>query len=70
MAVVGVWRRQPSRLVPGRLPHQGVADKLKAAMADPEFFVFKPGTTVKIDVGKIADSAARPVVQDTLVKKS
>lgn len=68
MAVVG-GERQPSALVPGRLPHQGVADKLKAAMADPEFFVFKPGTTVKIDVGKIADSAARTKVQDTLVKK-
>ncbi|MDI9443654.1 MAG: hypothetical protein GXY25_13160 [Pirellulaceae bacterium] len=68
LAVVA-GERQPSALVPARLPHEGVADKLETAMADPDFFVFKPGTTVKIDVGKIADSAARTKVQDALVKK-
>ncbi len=38
-------------------------------MADPSFFILKPGTTVRLDVSGIGDAAQRARVSDALTAK-
>jgi hypothetical protein len=56
-------------LVPVVLPHEGAVETLKSAMADRNFFVVQPGTSVRIDVSGIADAAAQQAAKEALQKK-
>ena len=67
MAVVG-GANQPAALIPAKLPHAGIDEKLTQALADPNYFIFKPGSTVKLDLSKIPDSAGRKQAQEGLTK--
>ena len=68
MSVVG-GANQPAALVPARLPHKAIDQKLAETLADPNFFIFKPGATVKLDLSKLPDEAGRKEAQDGLTKK-
>src|SRR5262249_52954982 len=46
-------------LVPARIPHTAVKNALEKAQRDPNFFVIKPGTAVRIDVNALGDPAKR-----------
>jgi WD40 repeat protein len=46
-------------LVPAKIPHPAVKTALEKAQRDPNFFVIKPGTAVRIDVSGIGDAAKR-----------
>ena len=53
---------------PAKLPHPEATDLLDKALTQPDLFVFREGTTVKLDVSGIpADQSGR--VKDALVKK-
>jgi hypothetical protein len=51
--------QQAGALVPSPIPQPGVKEALARAMADPNFFVLKPGTTVKLNVDGLPDAAER-----------
>jgi hypothetical protein len=46
-------------LVPAKIPHAAVKTALEKAQRDPNFFVIKPGTAVRINVSGIEDPAMR-----------
>jgi hypothetical protein len=56
-------------LVPAKLPHPAVKDAINKALMDPDFFVLKSGTTVRIDVSGIPDAGQRSRIVDSLTKK-
>ncbi len=60
---------KPGVLLAGQLPHPAALDMQKKALTDPSLFVFKKGTTVKLDVNAISDPAAREKVTQSLTKK-
>ncbi len=53
-------------MIPAALPHAGAIGTLKQAMADPNFFVLKPGSTVKLDVTALADPGERNLAATAL----
>ena len=67
--VVSQGANQGGALVPSKVPHANVEDTLRKAMADPTFFVLKPGVTVSINTNGIADPAQREVVMGALARK-
>lgn len=46
-------------LLPVRLPHPRVAETIRKAIESPDFFILKPGTTVKLDVANLPDPGER-----------
>jgi SLA1 homology domain 1, SHD1 len=67
--VVSEGEAKPGALVPARLPQPGVQQALDKAKKDPNFFVLKPGVTVKIDVSGLADEDQREKVRKALAAK-
>jgi hypothetical protein len=61
--------RDPGALVPLQLPHQQARDMLNKVKTDPDSFVIKPGTVVRINVSAIPDAAQRPIVEAALAKR-
>lgn len=61
--------QSPGALVPVQLPQPAASDLLKKALTDPNLFVFKAGTTVKLDTSGIPDPAQRDSVQQALTKR-
>lgn len=55
-------------LVPVKLPHSGALQLIEQAKKDPNFFVLKPGTTVRIDASGISDAALQQEAVDALTK--
>ncbi len=55
-------------LLGAQLPPPAVKDALAKALLDPEFFVLKPGTAVKIDVSGV-DAAAKEFVDKALTAR-
>jgi len=53
---------QPGALVPARLPQPNMQQAVKKALADPEFFIVRPGATVSIDPSGLADASRRAEV--------
>ena len=53
--------------IPIKLPHPEMLAKLEKAKKDPNFFILKPGTVVKLDVSGIQSD--RNKVRDILTKK-
>jgi hypothetical protein len=60
---------KPGALLAGQLPHPAALDMQKKALTDPSLFVFKAGTTVKLDVNSIPDAGERDKVTQMLTKK-
>lgn len=72
----GLWtvvhdlgQRGGGALLPLRLPHAAAREALQKALADPNLFVLKPGTTVKLDVAGIGDAEKRDEVETALKRK-
>jgi len=66
---VSQGERAPGALVPATVPQANVTAALKKAMAEPDFFVLKPGTTVAIDVSPLPDTDQREKVRAALAEK-
>lgn len=56
-------------LVPLRLPHPTLKEGLEKAMKDPNFFVLKPGVTVRLVVDALSDPAAREKARAALAAR-
>lgn len=61
--------KKPGALIPAQIPHPGAKDMLKKALNDPNLFVLKAGTAVRIDVNGIPDAAQRERVANGLAKQ-
>ena len=61
--------RAPGGLVGVKLPQETVLARLTKALAEPDFFVLKPGTTVAIDVTALKDAGKRETVAAALKAK-
>ena len=59
----------PAALVPAKVPHPAAKAALEKALADPTYFVLKPGTTVVVDTNALPDAAQREHVRDALTAK-
>lgn len=66
---VNQGERAPGALVAATIPQANVTAALKKAMAEPDFFVLKPGTTVSIDVSGLTDADQRDKVRAALEEK-
>jgi hypothetical protein len=60
---------QAGALVPSAIPQPGVEKALERALADPNFFVLKPGTTVKLNVDGLPDPAERDKIAKALTAR-
>lgn len=67
--VVNQGQDKPGALVLTKIPAPTFEQTLAKAMQDPDFFVLKPGTTVRLDLDGLPDPAEREKVRDTLTKK-
>lgn len=56
-------------LVPAKLPHSSALQMIEQAKNDPNFFILKPGVTVRIDASSISDTAIQQEAIDGLTKK-
>lgn len=56
-------------LIPATLPHSAAKPRIHQAMAAPDFFVLKPGTTVRINVSGLSDPGQREKVAAALREK-
>ena len=62
-------QQQAGALVPSPIPQPGVKEALAKALTDPNFFVLKPGTTVKLNVDGLPDAAERDKARAAIEKK-
>lgn len=60
--------QKPGALLGAQLPPPAVKDALAKAMSQPDFFVLKPGTVVKIDVSAV-DPAGKDFVEKALTAR-
>ncbi|WP_165250580.1 SHD1 domain-containing protein [Paludisphaera soli] len=67
--LLGAGHNQPGALVPARLPQPSVLQTLKQALADPNFFILRPGATVSIDASAVPDASRRGKVVESLTAK-
>ena len=61
--------KKPGALIPSQIPHPAAKDLLKKALTDPNLFVLKAGTNVRIDVNGIPDATQRENVTKGLTKQ-
>jgi hypothetical protein len=69
LMIAGGQGGKGSTLVPARLPHSAAVQLLEQARSDPNFFVLKPGATVRVDASGISDSNLQQEAIETLTKK-
>jgi len=69
LMIAGSHGGKGSTLVPARLPHAPAVQLLEQARSDPNFFVLKPGTSVKIDAGGISDATVQKEAIEALTRK-
>jgi hypothetical protein len=62
-------QQQAGALVPSPIPQPGVKEALAKALTDPNFFVLKPGTTVKVNVDGLPDAGEREKARAELEKR-
>jgi len=67
--LVNQGQDRPGALVIAPVPAAGFHQALEKAMQQPDFFVLKEGTTVKLNVDALPDAAEREKARDTLTKK-
>jgi hypothetical protein len=58
-----------SALVPSPLPHPAARDRIQKAMETPDFFVLKPGTTVRVNVAGLGDAGEQEKAAAALAQK-
>lgn len=61
--------QQPGALLAAQIPHAAAKDLLQKSLADPNLFVLKPGTTVKVNVSGIPDSSQQLSVSKALADR-
>ena len=61
--------KKPGIVIPAQIPHAAAKDMLKKALTDPNLFVLKTGTAVRIDVNGIPDPTQRENVAKGLAKQ-
>ena len=61
--------KKPGALICSQIPHPAAKDLLKKALTDPNLFVLKAGTSVRIDVNGISDPSKRETVAKGLAKQ-
>lgn len=61
--------KKPGSLVPVQIPHPAARTLLKKALTDPDLFILRAGTTVRIDVSGIPDATQRERVSKGLTKQ-
>ncbi|WP_373652647.1 SHD1 domain-containing protein [Schlesneria sp. DSM 10557] len=61
--------KKAGALVPLQIPHPAAKTLLKKALTDPDLFVLREGTTVKIDVSGIPDATQRDRVVKGLTRQ-
>jgi hypothetical protein len=61
--------KEGGALVSGAAPPVGAEEKLAQAMKAPDFYVLKPGSTVKVNVSGLQDAAEQPRILAALSKK-
>jgi hypothetical protein len=62
-------QQQAGSLVPATIPQPAVTQALQQALTDPNFFVLKPGKTVKLNVDGLPDADQRAKVRAALEAK-
>ena len=67
--VVTDGENKPGALIPMKIPHPEAKSLLEKALTDPNVFVLKAGTTVRIDVNGISDASQRERVAKALSKQ-
>jgi hypothetical protein len=63
---VAANQNQAGALIPAKVPPPGAQEALARASRDPNFFIFKQGATVAIDVNGLPDPAQRASVTQSL----
>ncbi len=61
--------QSPGALIAAQLPQPAVKTVLTRAMADPNFFVLKAGSTVRVSVNGLSDAGQQGPVADALAAK-
>ncbi len=61
--------KNPGALIPVQIPHAAAKDLIKKSLTDPNLFVLKRGTSVRIDANGIPDAAQRERVLNGLRKR-
>lgn len=61
--------KKPGVILPMQIPHPAARDLLKKALSDPNLFVLKAGTSVRIDINGIPDPAQKERVAKALSKR-
>lgn len=56
-------------LVPAVLPHPAAEEQIEKAMQSPDFFIVKPGSSVRLNLAGLTDPAEREKAQAALTKK-
>ena len=76
VATAGPWTvfatvdgEKSGALVPLAIPHRAATDLLAKAATDPNLFVLRAGTKVRIDVGRIPDPAVQATAAEALAGK-
>lgn len=59
----------PPALIPAKLPHAAVKDTINKRLMEPDFFVLKSGTVVKINVSGLQDANERAKALQSLTRK-
>lgn len=60
---------QQGAVIPAVIPQSGVREALKKALANPEFFVLQPGTTVRLNLNALSDPGEREKASTALTQK-
>ncbi len=69
LMIAGSHGGKGSTLVPARLPHSSAVQLIEQARSDPNFFVLKPGSTVRVDASGVSDSTLQQEAIEALTKK-
>ncbi len=67
--LVSDGERNPGVMFGAKLPQPGVKDALEKALADPNFFVVKPGTAIKLNLERFPDADQREQVRQALTRQ-
>jgi hypothetical protein len=67
--VVSDGERNPGVMFGAKLPQPGVQDALEKALADPNFFIVKPGTAIKLNLERLPDADKREEVRQALTRQ-
>ena len=61
--------KQPGAVVPAKLPQPAALNALKVALADPNYFILRPGAIVSVDANGVPDASMRGKVVAALTAR-